>query len=259
MDSAVKEDLKQFLDELVVRYNTPDFIESDPVSIPHSFSSPEDIEVAGFFSAIIAWGNRKSIVRNADALMKRMDREPFRFVKEASERELMPLADFVHRPFNGRACIYFVKALRAIFARYGSLGGYFQQSYAQCGDMRQVLAGFWHCFFALEHDKRVEKHLSNIERGAACKRLNMYVKWMVRKDNGGVDFGLWRRIPASALYLPLDIHTGNTGRMLGLLTRRQNDWRAVEEITGALREFDGADPVKYDYALFGAGIDKIIR
>ena len=166
------------------------------------------------------------------------------------------LQTYVHRTFNGEDLRCFVLALRRLCVQSGSLGEWFQGRYVATGDMRTVLADFRREFFDFDHPQRSEKHLSSIAKGAACKRLNMYLRWMVRKDPHGVDFGLWEQIPASALYLPLDVHSGNVGRELGLLKRRQSDWKAVEEITATLREFDAADPVKYDYALFGAGINK---
>ena len=252
-------ELKEWLDELYDRYDSPDFIENDPIAIPHSFSKQEDIELSGFLSATIAWGNRKMIVRNAFRLMERMDRAPFEFTCHASEQELNRLCDFTHRTFNGGDCIEFIRGLRHICRNYGSLGRFFETEYAANGDLRQVLSQFRTRFFEAEHRPHAEKHLSSIDRGAACKRLCMFLKWMVRNDSRGVDFGLWKTIPSSALYLPLDIHTGNTARALGLLHRRQNDWRAVEEVTEALRQLDPFDPIKYDFALFGAGIDGLLR
>ena len=251
-DSPLMEhdELKELLDGLHDRYNAPDFIADDPISVPHRFERREDIEISGFLAATIAWGNRKSIVRNAGRLMRLMDDAPYDFTVHASEQELNALLNFVHRTFNGADCIAFIRALRRLCSRYGSLGGYFEQTYAATGDLRTVLSRFRTTFWESDHPTRCEKHLSSIDKGAACKRLNMFLKWMVRSDSRGVDFGLWRTIPPSALYLPLDVHTGNTGRALGLLTRRQNDWKAVEEITGSLRRLDPDDPVRYDFALF---------
>ncbi|GHV00914.1 TIGR02757 family protein [Bacteroidia bacterium] len=250
------EELRETLETLCERYNNADFIADDPIGIPHRYSRQEDIEISGFLSATIAWGNRKAIVRSCGRMMEHLDHAPFDFVVGASERELAHLASYVHRTFNGGDLMAFVLSLRQIAARYGSLGGWFQTAWRQSGDMRRVLSMFRREFFDLEHPARAEKHLSSIDKGAACKRLNMFLRWMVRRDDRGVDFGLWRDIPMSALYLPLDVHSGNTGRELGLLTRRQNDWKAVEEITEALRSFDPTDPVRYDFALFGVGINK---
>ena len=247
------------MDRLHDKYNDPSFVEADPVSIPHSFSAREDIEISGFLAATIAWGNRKAIVKNARRMMEYMDNEPYDFTMNASEGELARLDSYVHRTFNGGDFIDFVNGLRRIYAEHGGIGGFFEREYAAGSDMRAVLSAFRREFWLCGHHPRAEKHLSSIDKGAACKRLNMYVKWMVRDDGRGVDLGLWKGIPASALYMPLDVHSGNMGRALGLLTRRQNDWRAVEEITASLREFDAADPVKYDFALFGAGIDGYLK
>ena len=253
------EELRDLLETLHDRYNRPDFIEDDPISVPHIYAGKKEIEIAGFFAATIAWGNRKSIVRNGRRLMEIMDDAPYDFTMLATDKELLVLHDFVHRTFNGSDCIDFVRSLRRICKNFGSLGDFFEKTFARTGDMRTVLAEFRKYFWKGPHNARAEKHLSSIERGAACKRLCMYLKWMVRRDDRGVDFGLWKSIPPSALYLPLDVHTGNTSRELGLLVRKQNDWKAVEEVTTALRAFDPDDPVRHDFALFGAGIDGAMR
>ena len=188
-----------------------------------------------------------------------MDDAPAAFVRSASERELHRFAGFVHRTFNGGDLLDFIRALRGLCERFGSLGGYFESRYRELGSIPALLADFRREFFACDHAPRCEKHLSSVERGAACKRLNMFLRWMVRRDGRGVDFGLWPSIPMSALYLPLDLHSGNMARELGLLNRRQNDWRAVEEVTAALRRFHAEDPVRYDFALFGAGISGMLK
>lgn len=249
------EELRELLERLHDRYNRPEFIDDDPIAVPHRFADRADREIAGFFSATIAWGNRRSIVRNGHRMMRCMDDAPADFVRNASERELGRLATFVHRTFNGGDLRDFVLALRRMETLYGGIGSFFESRYEATGSVPAVLAQFRSEFFACAHAPRCEKHISSIGKGAACKRLCMYLRWMVRHDDRGVDFGEWTRIPMSALYLPLDVHAGEMGRALGLLARRQNDWRAVEEITEALRGFDGADPVRFDYALFGAGID----
>ena len=207
-------------------------------------------------AATIAWGNRKAIVKSAGRMMDYLDGRPYDFVVGASEGELKALERYVHRTFNGEDFICFVRVLGCMCREYGSLGEWFQREWEQTGDMRRVLAQFRTEFFDLPHPQRSEKHLSSIAKGAACKRLNMYLRWMVREDKHGVDFGFWKRIPASALYLPLDVHSGNIARELGILTRKQNDWKAVEEVMEELRKADPNDPVKYDYALFGVGINK---
>lgn len=253
------EDLRELLERLYDKYNSTDFIEHDPISVPHAFSRQEDVEISGFLAATIAWGNRKAIVKSAKRMMEYLDHAPYDFTLNASADELAHLQTYVHRTFNGVDFTTFVLALRSFYAKYGSLGNFFETEYAQFGDMRIVLSHFRAMFFALEHEHRCEKHLSSIDKGAACKRLNMYLRWMVRSDDNGVDFGLWTKIPASALYLPLDVHTASMGRALGLLERKQNDWRAVEQITETLRGFDPNDPVRYDYSLFGAGIDGFLK
>ncbi len=244
----------ELLERLHDRYNNPDFIEADPISVPHSFTATLDREIAGFMAATIAWGNRRAIVQSSHRMMRYMDYAPADFVMNASDGDLEQLRSFVHRTFNGDDFRDFVLALRHIITEWGSIGGYFEEHYASSGDMRRVLSDFRRDFFAKEHAQRCEKHLSSIDKGAACKRLCMYLRWFVRRDSRGVDFGLWERIPMSALYLPLDIHTGRIGRELGLLSRKQSDWRAVEEITASLRRYSADDPVRYDYALFGLGV-----
>lgn len=252
-------ELKELLEELHDKYNNPSFIELDPVSIPHAFERAEDIEIAGFLAAMIAWGNRKMIVRNAQRMVNLMEGEPYRFLMESDEKEFLSVIDFVHRTFNGSDFIYFLTALKHIYRNYGGIKEIFVNSYLRNGSLEEGIADFRRLFFELEHLPRVERHLSSVEKNSACKRINMYLRWMVRNDERGVDFGLWREIPASALYIPLDVHSGNVGRYLGLLTRKQSDWKAVVELTENLRRFDAEDPVKYDYSLFGVGVNKDIE
>ncbi|MDE5636820.1 MAG: TIGR02757 family protein [Alistipes sp.] len=254
-----RDDLRDLLERLHDKYNRPEFIEADPISVPHRFSSRDDREIAGFFAATIAWGNRKAIVKSANRMVEYMDNAPADFVVNASDRELERLATYVHRTFNGRDFMDFVRAMRAMYARFGGIGNFVERRYAVHGDMAAVLSDFRREFFACDHDAHCEKHFSSIDKGAACKRLNMYFRWFVRRDERGVDFGEWTSIPMSALYLPLDVHTGNMGRALGLLKRRQSDWKATVEITEALRGFDPSDPVRYDFSLFGAGIDGFLK
>ncbi|MBQ3246731.1 MAG: TIGR02757 family protein [Alistipes sp.] len=254
-----REELRDLLETLHDRYNRPEFIENDPISVPHSFSSRDDREVAGLFASTIAWGNRKAIVKSAHRMMQYMDYAPADFVRNASERELSMLESYVHRTFNGRDFIDFVRGARGMCERFGGIGNFVEERYVATGSMAQVLSEFRREFFTCDHDSHCEKHLSSIDKGAACKRLNMYFRWFVRHDERGVDFGEWRRVPMSALYLPLDVHTGNMGRALGLLRRRQSDWKATVEITESLREFDANDPVRFDFSLFGAGIDGFLK
>ncbi len=252
-------ELKELLERLYDKYNRPEFIPEDPIAVPHRYTGRADREIAGFLAATIAWGNRKSIVQNGHRLMRLMDDAPADFVRNASSRELNRLTSFVHRTFNGADLCDFVLALRRLERLFGGIGTFFESRYEETHSIPTVLAEFRREFFVAEHAPRCEKHLSAIERGAACKRLCMYLRWMVRRDERGVDFGEWQRIPMSALFLPLDLHAGNMGRALGLLNRRQNDWKTVEEITATLRQYDVTDPVRFDYALFGAGIDGYLK
>ena len=248
------ENIRELLDELHDRYNRPEFVADDPISIPHRFDTQEDIEIAGFLAATIAWGNRKAIVKSAGRMIDYMDGAPHDFTMNASEGDLERVLSYVHRTFNGGDFRSFILSLRRIYQNHGTMGAFFEGEYARSDDMRKAISAFRREFFTPAHAPRCEKHLSSIDRGAACKRTNMFLRWMVRRDGRGVDFGLWQGIPPAALYLPLDVHSGNTARALGLLSRRQNDWKAVEEVTARLREFDPSDPAKYDFALFGAGI-----
>ncbi len=247
-------ELKEFLDEKYDLYNRESFVESDPVLIIKQFTRKEDIEIAGFLSASIAWGQRLTIVRNAKSLMDRMDREPYEFLMNASDAELAVFKDFKHRTFNGEDCIFFIKSLRNIYQNHSGLENVFAQGYKNSGDVKGAISHFRNVFFSIEHPQRTEKHISNVDKKSAAKRINMFLRWMVRKDDRGVDLGLWREIKPADLYLPLDVHTGNVGRKLALLTRTQNDWPAVDEITSNLRKMDPNDPIKYDFALFGLGI-----
>lgn len=246
--------MRELLERLHDRYNNESFIEADPISVPHSFTRTVDREIAGFLAATIAWGNRRAIVQSAHRMMRYMDNAPEDFVRNATETDMEYLRTYVHRTFNGVDFQDFVRGLRHIITKWGSVGNYFETRYEEHGDLRPVFSDFRRDFFAAEHDAHCEKHLSSIDKGAACKRLCMYLRWFVRHDDRGVDFGMWRRIPMSALYMPLDIHTGRMGRNLGLLNRKQSDWKAVEELTASLRELHADDPVRYDYSLFGLGI-----
>ena len=249
------EQMYELLEALHDKYNCEEFIEADPISIPHSFSATEDREIAGFLAATIAWGNRKAIVKSARRMVECMDYAPYDFVVNATEHELESLRSYVYRTFNGDDFADFVRALQNICRKYGTLGTMFQDSYIRHESVAAVLSEVRREFFSIDHTDHCTKHFSSIDKGAACKRLNMYLRWFVRSDNRGVDFGLWRKIPMSALYLPLDVHSGNMARELGLLSRRQNDWKATKEVTNVLKKFSTDDPVKYDFALFGAGIN----
>lgn len=246
--------IKDFLDEKAAKYNHPDFIETDPVQIPHYFSDKNDIEISAFLSATIAWGQRIAIIKNMHKLMALMDHAPYEFITNYANNDLERFTYFKHRTFNGEDCKFFIRSLRNIYLKYGSLGKLVQSIYKQEKDVFKVLVNLRSRFFEIDHPLRTEKHFSNVLKGASAKRLNMFLRWMIRRDNRGGDFGLWKDIPMKDLYLPLDVHSGNVARKLGLLKRKQNDWKAVEEITKQLRKFDPNDPVKYDFALFGLGV-----
>lgn len=233
-------------------YARPSFIDSDPVQIPHLFVRKEDREIAGFLAASISWGQRPTIIRNARRMMQLMDDAPYEFVCGANTAELDRFAGFCHRTFSSADMQAFVLSLQNIYLHHRGLEQVFSDGYLQTGDVRGAIAHFRSVFIQPPFLQRSCKHVADVERKSAAKRINMFLRWMVRRD--AVDMGLWKDIPASALILPLDVHTGRVGRQLGLLTRTQDDWQAAEEITAALRQLDPSDPVKYDYALFGLGV-----
>ncbi len=244
------------LDQAVERYNQPSFIADDPISIPHRFHLHQDIEIAGILSATIAWGKRSMILNNAGKLMERMDHAPYDFVRNAQEKELQALEGFVHRTFNTDDLLFFMEGLKRIYAQYDSLEAVFYNGYKEEGSIKAAIENFRNEMFAAPHMDRSRKHISSPARGSAAKRINMFLRWMVRKDNKGVDFGIWKNLPMSALMCPLDVHSGRVARHFGLLQRRQDDWKAVEELNQALRLLDPSDPVKYDFALFGIGVNQ---
>lgn len=235
------------------KYNNPSFIDDDPISIPHTFNKPEDIEISGFLVATIAWGNRKAIIKSAKNMMTLMDNCPAEFIRYASDNELEQLRSFVYRTFNGNDLFDLCLAIRNLILHHGSLHAFFATEYKRNNDIRLVLATFRNELLQTPHMRHMEKHISSIEKGAACKRLCMYLRWMVRHDRRGVDFGIWKEIPMSGLYIPLDVHSSTTARELNLLSRKQNDWKAVEELTANLRAIDSNDPIRFDFSLFGAG------
>ncbi len=242
------------LEEKSSIYNTPEFIETDPIQIPRSFASKENIEISGFFAATIAWGNRKMIIRNALKLMELMDNNPYEFLLNSTEKEWLHFENFKHRTFNGIDCKCFLRAIKNIYVNHGGLEQVFTNGYKQDLTIASALRNFRKVFFEINHESRTHKHVSNIDKGASAKRLNMFLRWMVRNDNKGVDFGIWNNINMSDLLLPLDVHSGRQARQLGLLTRKQNDWKSVLEVTQNLRQFSPTDPIKYDFALFGIGV-----
>lgn len=247
------EELKEFLDKKVELYNHPRFIESDPIQIPHAFQKKEDIEIAGFLVAVIAWGNRKMIIKNGWQLMEYLDHSPYEFVVNHQSSDLSKIESFVHRTFNGTDAITFIKALKHIYQCHGGLENVFA-NHQESTTLQPAISAFKKVFFEIEHLKRAEKHLSDPLQQSAAKRINMFLRWMVRKDNCGVDFGIWKSLQPSQLSCPLDVHSGNVARKLNLLTRKQNDAKALAELDEQLRLLDPIDPVKYDFALFGLGV-----
>ncbi|RNL85615.1 TIGR02757 family protein [Sinomicrobium pectinilyticum] len=245
-------ELKEFLDAKAAEYNKPDFIDTDPIQVPHAFTRKEDIEIAGFLAATIAWGNRKSIINNARKMMALMGDAPYDFVMSHKADDLEKLNTFVHRTFNGTDLKCFVQSLRHIYGRHGGPETVFAK-YAGEGGLQHAIHHFKKSFFEIPHLPRTEKHVSDPLKGSSAKRINMFLRWMVRNDNTGVDFGIWKQLSPSQLSCPLDVHSGNVARKLGLLKRKQNDARALTELDGNLRELDPSDPVKYDFALFGLG------
>jgi uncharacterized protein (TIGR02757 family) len=250
-------ELKDFLDEKVIQYNNLDFIESDPVQIPHLFSIKEDIEIAGFLSATIAWGNRKMIIKNSHRMMDLMGNAPYDFVMSHTENDLQRLETFVHRTFNGQDFASFIRSLQHIYKNHGGLETVFTQDQSQgieTTSTQRSIHEFKKIFFEIPHQYRTQKHISDPLNNSAAKRINMYLRWMIRQDNKGVDLGIWKSISPAALSCPLDVHSGNVARKLGLLIRKQNDGKALAELDLQLRILDSADPVKYDFALFGLGV-----
>jgi uncharacterized protein (TIGR02757 family) len=233
-------------------YNRPDFIETDPISIPHGFTKKEDIEISGFLTATISWGQRKTIIRNANQLMRLMEFSPYEFIMNSNEIDWKALAEFKHRTFSGIDCQYFIKSIRNIYLYHGGLESAFRPG--SSGNICHCITAFRETFFEIPGPARTKKHIADPVSGASAKRMNMFLRWMVRKDERGVDFGIWNNILPSELFCPLDVHSGNVARKLGLLKRKQNDWKAVEELTSVLREIDPEDPVRYDFALFGLGV-----
>ena len=248
-----KAELKSFLDLKVETYNRNSFIASDPIQVPHQFSKKEDIEIAGFLSAIIAWGNRTMIIRNSKKMMEIMDNSPFDFVLNHSTNDLKKITNFVHRTFNSNDLQYFIKSLQNIYKNHGGLENVLKPSKNEI-NYQNSITEFKTIFFELHHEVRTEKHISNPQKNSAAKRIHMFLRWMVREDNKGVDFGLWKTHSPAYLSCPLDVHSGNVARKLGILNRKQNDWKAVNELDTKLRSFDSKDPVKYDFALFGLGV-----
>ena len=246
-------ELKDFLDEKVIQYNTLNFIESDPVQIPHLFSQKEDIEIAGFLSATIAWGNRTMIIKNSHRMMDMMGNTPYDFVMTHTDTDLERLESFVHRTFNSLDFTFFIQSLQNIYKNHNGLETVFAQN-QEPHSMQKSISEFKKTFFEIPHLPRTQKHISDPLNNSAAKRINMMLRWFCRQDNKGVDLGIWKSVSPAALSCPLDVHSGNVARKLGLLTRKQNDAKALAELDLKLRELDPIDPSKYDFALFGLGV-----
>ena len=247
-----KSEVKAFLDDKVVRYNHPRFIDTDPIQIPHRFQQKEAIEISGFLIATIAWGNRKSIIKNGQNLLARMGNDPYDFVMQYDSKAFKHLEGFVHRTFNAVDLDYFLQALRRIYTDHSGLEAVFSE-HAANDSLQPAIHQFKKLFFDAPHPARTQKHVSDPAKNSAAKRINMFLRWMVRKDTAGVDFGIWKRLSPAQLSCPLDVHSGTIARKLNLLKRKQNDGKAVIELDTALRKMDPIDPVKYDFALFGLG------
>ncbi|GAB4379040.1 MAG: TIGR02757 family protein [Salibacteraceae bacterium] len=250
MKALTKERI-DFLEEAYRHFATKDFIPNDPISVPHQYSSRFDIEISAFLTATIAWGNRTSIIRSARKLLALMDHAPYDFILHHSPRDLKRMSGFVHRTFNGTDLLYFVERLSAYYREENGL----EMAFSQGKNTYERLCNFHHSFFNMPHPERSVKHISNTSKGSAAKRLNMFLRWMVRPPDEGCDFGLWKSMTPAELMVPLDVHTATIARKLGLLHRKTNDWKAVVELTDTLKSIDSNDPVKFDYALFGLGVN----
>ena len=248
-------EIKDLLDIKYHQFNDLAFIENDPISIPHRYKSLGDIEISGFLAATLAWGQRPVIIKNANLLMELMDDSPDAFIRGFTAKDLKPFRNFKHRTFNSIDCTTFLNALQKLLLQFNGLeSAFFDEKSVKNNDLNVLISRFRLRFLSFPHQSRTEKHLADPMSGSAAKRINMFLRWMVRKDAAGVDFGIWNKIKMSQLMLPLDVHSGRVARELGLLKRNQNDWKAVEEVTTALRLFDQNDPVKYDFAIFGMGV-----
>ncbi len=248
-----KKELKEFLDTKAAQYEHPQFLEYDPLQVPHRFSKKEDIEISAFLTATIAWGNRKSIINNATLLMELLDNAPFDFTMQHQPRDLDRFQDFVHRTFNGNDLRYFIQSLNNIYTRHGGLEGVFRAHQTK-DSLQPAISALKKTFFELPHLSRTKKHVSDPNTGSAAKRINMFLRWMIRSSQKGVDFHLWKMLSPSQLSCPLDVHSGKVARKLKLLQRKQNDAKALAELDANLRKMDPKDPVKYDFALFGLGV-----
>jgi len=247
--------LKNLLDAKVVFYNKPSFIEKDPISIPHSFSKKQDIEISGLFAAVLAWGNRTTIINNCKKLMGWMGDAPHDFILNHKDTDLKPFVHFAHRTFNATDLLYFIEFLQWHYRQHDSLEDAFVPAKTYTNEtVEQALIHFHNYFFSIEHPERTKKHIATPERNSACKRINMYLRWMVRKDKQGVDFGIWKKIKMHQLICPLDVHVASVSHRLGLLDNEKSNWANAMQLTAQLKEFNSKDPAVYDYALFGLGM-----
>ena len=255
MNKYSRDVLYNLLESKYKTYNTKDFITLDPVCIPHRFSKKEDIEIMGFITAVLAWGQRKTIINKSTELIDRMDGAPHQFITQHQDTDLQQLEGFVHRTFNDTDLLYFVYALKELYTEYTSMEEVFLKGMDKTSlNTEGGLIAFRNYFFSFDHPHRTRKHLSSPETKSACKRLSMFLRWMVRKDKKGVDFGIWTKIQPAQLVCPCDVHVDRIARQLGLITRKQVDWQAAVELTANLKNLDPKDPVKYDFALFGMGV-----
>ena len=258
MNTLTGPELKKFLDEKAAKFNKKSFIKNDPISIPHQFKEQADIEISALFAAVLAWGNRKTIISKSNDLIERMGGKPYQFIMEYSDEGLKKLEGFKHRTFNDTDLLYFVDFLHRHYSTHDSL----EEAFIPEGGFKSVESSLIHFntyFFDHENaPKRTQKHVATPARKSACKRLNMFLRWMVREDKNGVDFGIWKQIPMSELICPLDLHVERAARKLGLITRKPVDWATALELTESLKKLDKNDPIKYDFALFGLSINEDI-
>ena len=253
MDNLNTTELVSFLNYKANQYNNINFIDSDPIQIPHLFNKKEDIEISGFLTSVISWGNRKTIIKNGKILMDLLENSPYEFILNYTENDLIKLKPFIHRTFNGIDLIQFIISLNHIYLNHSGLENIFSNN-IENDSLQYGISKLKEIFFEIPHSLRTTKHISDPMKGSAAKRINMFLRWMIRKDDNGVDFGIWKDISPKYLSCPLDVHTGNVARKLGLISRKQNDYKTVIELDKKLREFDVNDPVKYDFALFGLGV-----
>jgi uncharacterized protein (TIGR02757 family) len=252
-----REHLKKLLDAKTALYNKPGFIAKDPVCIPHRFHLKQDIEIAGLFAAVLAWGNRTSIINSGNRITGWMQEQPYDFILHHRPEDLKPMLQFAHRTFNATDLLYFISFLQFHYQHYESLEDAFVPGKTYTAtDTGAALIRFHDYFFSIPHPARTRKHISTPARKSACKRLNMYLRWMVRKDRNGVDFGIWKKIRPAQLVCPLDVHVARVACRMGLLDNEKSNWHNALQLTAQLREFNPADPAVYDFGLFGLGAEE---